>query len=157
MKSVITQIGCLFFLKSCERILGKRWQADGKFDEGNLYNRYCVATLALPVNITFEKWLILIKVKTRLAYIHIPNCRSFVLFLPISSPSLFTSRSGTQCHSQGGTCEPMINCLLNGLVAGQCHGMFAVCCHRPTPANRWIESRMEGSSTGSQAVGRKVS
>ncbi|CAB4060872.1 unnamed protein product [Lepeophtheirus salmonis] len=53
----------------------------------------------------------------------------------------------SHCRSQGGTCGPMLSCLLKmGFVAGSCGGVFSVCCAQPSTVSRWIRENNHGSN-----------
>jgi len=44
------------------------------------------------------------------------------------------------CITSGGTCEPVLSCLMSlGVASGSCGGFWNVCCARPSAVNRWLQ------------------
>eukprot|EP00096_Caligus_rogercresseyi_P000652 TRINITY_DN11128_c0_g1_i1.p1 TRINITY_DN11128_c0_g1~~TRINITY_DN11128_c0_g1_i1.p1 ORF type:complete len:390 (+),score=35.03 TRINITY_DN11128_c0_g1_i1:163-1332(+) len=64
----------------------------------------------------------------------------FLLFLNLAGSSFLDDPElSSHCRSQGGSCGPMLSCLLSmGFVAGSCGGVFSVCCAQPATVSRWI-------------------
>ncbi|XP_040583953.1 serine protease 33 [Lepeophtheirus salmonis] len=89
-----------------------------------------------------------------MTFFHHVHSLPLIFALILVSSLKFTTTSflddpelSSHCRSQGGTCGPMLSCLLKmGFVAGSCGGVFSVCCAQPSTVSRWIRENNHGSN-----------